>query len=111
MQRYSDEGWSRQGRRNKRAGELDILLAAVAETTAQPFLVLTSDLRVEYANRAFYATFKVTERETLDRPLLELGNRQWDIPELHALLAEVLPKHENVQNFRVQHDFEIIGYR
>jgi hypothetical protein len=53
MQRYSGEEWSRQGRRrNERAGELDILLTAVAETTAQPFLVLTSDLRVEYANRA-----------------------------------------------------------
>ncbi len=111
MQRYSDEGWSRQGRRNERAGELDILLAAVAETTAQPFLVLTSDFRVEYANRAFYETFKVTEQETLDRPLLELGNRQWDIPELHALLGQVLPEHENVQDFRVQQDFETIGLR
>src|SRR5512132_914147 len=111
MQRYSDEGWSRQGRRDERAGELDILLTAVAETTAQPFLVLTSDLRVEYANRAFYETFKVTEQETLDRPLFELGNRQWDIPELHALLEEVLPQHQDVRDFRVQHDFETIGRR
>jgi PAS domain-containing protein len=60
------------------------------------FQRVTSDLRVEYANRAFYETFKVTGQETLDRPFLELGNRQWDIPELHALLGEVLPRHENV---------------
>jgi two-component sensor histidine kinase len=111
MQRYSGEGWSRQGRRNERAGELDILLTAVTETTAQPFLVLTGDFRVEYANRAFYEAFKVTEQETLDRPILELGNRQWDILELHALLGEVLAERENVQDFRVQHDFETIGPR
>jgi PAS domain S-box-containing protein len=90
---------------------LDILLTAVAETTAQPFLVLSSDLRVEYANRAFYETFKVTEQETLDRPLLELGNRQWDIAELRALLGEVLAENENVQDFRVEQDFQTIGPR
>jgi PAS domain-containing protein len=84
------------------------LLTAVAETTAQRFLVLSSDLRVEYANRASCETFKVTEQETVDRPFLELGNRQWDIPELHALLGEVLPKHANVQDFRVQHDFKTV---
>src|SRR5512132_1305216 len=111
MHRCSGEGWSRQGRRNEKAGELDILLIAVAETTAQPFLVLASDFRVEYANRAFYETFKVTEQETLDRSLLELGNGQWDIPELHALLGEVLAERENVQDFRVQHDFQTIGPR
>jgi PAS domain S-box-containing protein len=111
MHRCSGEGWSRQGRRNEKAGELDILLTAVAETTAQPFLVLASDFRVEYANRAFYETFKVTEQETLDRSLLELGNGQWDIPELHALLGEVLAERENVQDFRVQHDFQTIGPR
>ena len=90
---------------------MDLLLTTVAETTAQPFIVLTSDFRVEYANRAFYETFKVTGQETLDRSLLELGNGQWDIPELHALLGEVLPKDENVQDFRVQRDFETIGRR
>jgi PAS domain S-box-containing protein len=93
------------------ARKLDLLLTAVAETTAQPFLVLTSDLRVEYANRAFYETFKVTEQETLDRPLLELGNRQWEIPELHGLLGEILAERESIQNFRVQHDFQTIGPR
>jgi PAS domain S-box-containing protein len=110
MQRYSGEGWSRQGR-NEEADQLDLLLAALAETTAQSFLVLTSDLCVEYANRAFYETFKVTGQETLGRPLLELGNGQWDIPELHALLGKVLTERENVRDFRVQHDFETIGRR
>jgi PAS domain S-box-containing protein len=90
---------------------LDFLLTAVAETTAQPFLVLTGDLRVEYANRAFYETFKVTEPETLGRPLVELGNRQWDTPELHRLLGEALAEGESIQDFRVQHDFETIGSR
>jgi PAS domain S-box-containing protein len=111
MQRYDSEGRSNQGRHNERAARLDFLLTAVAETIAQPFLVLTGDLRVEYANRAFYETFKVTEPETLGRPLVELGNRQWEIPELHGLLGEILAERESIQNFRVEHDFETIGRR
>jgi two-component sensor histidine kinase/PAS domain-containing protein len=90
---------------------LDILLTAVAETTAQPFIVLTSDFRVEYANSAFYETFKVTGQETLDRSLSELDNGQWDIPELHALLGDVLARHQHVRDFRVQRDFQTIGPR
>jgi two-component sensor histidine kinase len=111
MQRYDSEGRSNQGRHTERVARLDFLLTAVAETTTQPFLVLTGDLRVEYANRAFYETFKVTEPETLGRPLVELGNRQWEIPELHGLLGEILAERESIQNFRVQHDFETIGRR
>jgi two-component sensor histidine kinase len=110
MQRYNGVGRSNR-RHNERAARLDFLLTAVAETTAQPFLVLTSDLRVAYANSAFYEAFKVTDPETLGRPLVELGNRQWDIPELHGLLGEVLAERESIQDFRVQHDFETIGPR
>ena len=111
MQRYNGVGRSNQGRDNERAARLDFLLTAVAETTAQPFLVLTGDLRVAYANSAFYEAFKVTDPETLGRPLVELGNRQWDIPELHGLLGEVLAERESIQDFPVQHDFETIGPR
>ena len=112
MQRYNSEERSNQGRLNhEETARLDMLMTAVVETSAQPFLVLTSDLRVEYANRAFYETFKVTEPETLGCPLVELGNRQWDIPQLHGLLGEVLAERESVRDFRVQHDSETVGRR
>ena len=37
---------------------------AILRTMRQPLLVLSEDLRVERANRAFYQTFLVEERET-----------------------------------------------
>lgn len=111
MQRCSGGKYSGPGGQDEFSGQLDLLLTAVAETTGQPFLVLTGDLRVEYANRAFCETFKVTAQETLNCYLLELGNRQWDIPELHAVLGEVVGGHVSVRDFRVQHAFKTIGPR
>jgi two-component system, chemotaxis family, CheB/CheR fusion protein len=56
----------------------------------EPLLVLDATLRVVLANSAFYSTFQVTPDATQGQLLYELGNRQWDIPALHALLEDVL---------------------
>lgn len=73
--------------------------------------MLGSDLRVRSANDAFYETFSVERAETEGRLIFELGNRQWDIPELRRVLNDVLP-HDNVfKRFEVEHDFESIGRR
>jgi two-component system CheB/CheR fusion protein len=84
---------------------------AVVETVRQPLLVLGADLRVHSANRAFYALFDVAPEETEHRLIYELGNGEWDIPRLRALLEEVLPRDEAIENFVVEHDFERIGRR
>src|SRR5437899_3895951 len=47
-----------------------------------PLLVLDERLRVQTANDSFCKTFKISARETLGRRVYELGNGQWDIPEL-----------------------------
>ena len=49
--------------------------------------------------------------ETDGRLIYELGNRQWDIPELRELLEDILPQHTSFRDFRVTHDFETIGKR
>jgi len=64
----------------------------IIATLREPFLVLDKSLRVISANRSFYATFEVAEKDTIGRPLPDLGNRQWDIPKLLALLREILPE-------------------
>jgi len=84
---------------------------AIIETVREPLVVLDDRLRVVSANRSFYQTFRVTPEETENRPLYELGNRQWGIPLLRRLLGEVLPKHTTVENFEVDHDFPDIGRR
>ena len=84
---------------------------SIVDTVRQPLVILTADLRVETANRAFYETFRVDERDTAGRLVYELGNDQWDIPELRQLLEDVLPQDEAFEDFRVSHDFEQIGPR
>jgi two-component system CheB/CheR fusion protein len=74
-------------------------------------LILNADLRVISANRSFYHTFKVTPEETVGQFIYDLGNRQWDIPELRELLEHILPEHTTVEGFEITHDFPSIGRR
>ena len=74
-------------------------------------LVLNGDLRVVSANHSFYQNFKVDPEETEDRLLYDLGNRQWDIPDLRKLLEEILPKKTTMEDYKVEHNFENIGKR
>jgi PAS domain S-box-containing protein len=76
-----------------------------------PLLVLDQKLRVQTANKSFCRHFKITSRQTLNRPVYELGNGQWNIPRLRTLLEEVLPRKSVFKDFEVTHKFESIGQR
>jgi PAS domain S-box-containing protein len=84
---------------------------SIVDTVREPLLVLGADLRVRSANRAFYTTFAVTPVETEERLIFELGNGQWDIPQLRTLLEEILPKHNSFRDLEVDHTFEGLGRR
>ncbi|MEO8269978.1 MAG: CheR family methyltransferase, partial [Aureliella sp.] len=84
---------------------------AIVLTLHEPFLVLTSDLRVKSANQAFFAAFQVTPQETEQRLIYELGSGQWDQPSLRTLLTEVLTKEAAFDNYEVKFDFPSIGAR
>src|SRR5690606_11302041 len=64
----------------------------IVDTISDPLLVLDSNLCVLAASRSFFETFKVDRYETIGHPIYELGDRQWDIPELRRLLEDVIPK-------------------
>lgn len=83
----------------------------VIETIREALVVLDSELRVLSANRAFYETFEVAPEETEGRAVYEIGNRQWDLPELRTLLEDILPHNTSFEEFEVEHDFELIGRR
>jgi two-component system, chemotaxis family, CheB/CheR fusion protein len=83
----------------------------IVETVREPLLVLTPELHVVSANPAFYHMFQVSPEETEDQHIYQLGNRQWDIPELHRLLEQILPQNTVFNDFEVHHDFERIGPR
>jgi two-component system CheB/CheR fusion protein len=91
--------------------EARLYAESIVDTVREPLLVLGGDLRVLSANRSCYTTFKVSEEETAGRSLYELGNRQWDIPQLRILLGKVLPQKQVLNDLEVEHDFEAMGPR
>jgi two-component system CheB/CheR fusion protein len=83
----------------------------IVNTVREPLLVLDDELRVISANAAFYKAFQVTEGRTEGQHIYDLGNGQWDIPELRRLLEEIIPADTHLEDFRVAHDFDTIGHR
>jgi signal transduction histidine kinase/CheY-like chemotaxis protein len=83
----------------------------IVDTLREPLLMLDTSLRVQSANRAFYQTFHVSPEETENHLIYELGNGQWDIPDLRTLLEDVVPKSSVFNDFELEHTFPVIGRR
>ncbi|MBX9462588.1 MAG: histidine kinase [Aquamicrobium sp.] len=83
----------------------------IVDTVAYPLLVLDESLCVQAASLSFFRTFKVDRYETIGQPLYELGNGQWNIPDLRILLSDVIPRATAVINYEVEHDFPNLGRR
>src|SRR3954469_22875376 len=83
----------------------------IVDTVREPLLILDTTLRVQSANRAFYQTFHVSPEETESRLIYELGNGQWDIPDLRRLLEDIVPKSSVFDDFELDHTFPVIGRR
>ena len=84
---------------------------SIISTIREPLLVLDKNLTIKTANTAFYKTFQVHEPETEGRSIFELGNRQWDVPQLRTLLKGVLENNSRFTDFEVRHTFPSIGER
>jgi two-component system, chemotaxis family, CheB/CheR fusion protein len=83
----------------------------IVESAREPILVLDSRLQVTAANPAFYRAFNVSQKETENRLIYELGNAQWNIPRLRELLEEIIPQNSRVDDFEMTHAFPKIGER
>lgn len=84
-------------------------MKTLVEVTREPILILDPSLRVISANPMFYQNFQVSLEKTENILLYQLGNGQWNIPELKKLLEEILPKKKTVKDYVVTHKFETIG--
>lgn len=83
----------------------------ILATLREPVIVLSAELRVISANRAFYRVFQTVAEETDDRLIFDLGRGQWDIPDLRVLLEAVLPENHYFDDYRVEANFPAIGRR
>jgi two-component system CheB/CheR fusion protein len=84
---------------------------SVISTVREPLVVLDKAMHVVHANKSFYKTFHVSPEETEHHILFELGNGQWNIPDLRKLLENILPGKKSFDDFKVEHDFPGIGRR
>ena len=99
---------------DKRTHQLELALAYaenIVATLREPFVVLDNSLRVRSANAAFYRNFHASKPETEGRFVYDLGNGQWNIPQLRTLLTQVLSNSHPVEDFEVEHDFPALGRR
>lgn len=84
---------------------------SIVETVREPLMVLDSNLKVLSANRSFYKTFKVHRKAVENVLLYQLGNDQWDIPQLRSLLENVTQEGRVIEGFEVEHNFPSVGLR
>jgi two-component system CheB/CheR fusion protein len=82
---------------------------AVFSTIRESLLILDKNLKVKNANRCFYKTFGVSEEETEGRLLYDIGNKQWDIPQLKELLEDIIPRNSEIIDYEMTHTFQGIG--
>jgi PAS domain S-box-containing protein len=100
------------GEKHTRQLELALAYAEnIIATLREPFVVLDNSLRVRTANSAFYRDFHASKEETEGRFVYDLGNRQWEIPQLRKLLSQVLSNSHPVDDFEVDHAFPALGQR
>jgi hypothetical protein len=84
-------------------------IKTVGDVVREPVLILDKDLRVMTANESFFRTFQVELKDTQNKHVYELGDGQWNIPELKKLLEDILPKNTFFKGFEVIHEFPFIG--
>src|SRR6202011_4091986 len=89
----------------------DIDPVDLVETIREGILVLTPDLTVRFSNRSFCHMFAVAPEHTVGRKLYEIGNGEWDIPELRTSLETVISGGKTIEAFEVEHVFPSIGRR
>jgi two-component sensor histidine kinase len=94
------------------AAEAAIVVAqGIVDTIREPLLVLDQGLRLVAASQAFCTTFNLDIDDILGKPVYELGNGEWNVPQLRLLLGRIIPEQGAMENYEVEHDFRSLGRR
>lgn len=83
----------------------------IVDSIDEPIVVLDGTCTVIEANCSFFSTFLAEREDTIGSTLFDLGDGQWNIPELHTLLREIIPRSAALVDYEVQHVFPSIGDR
>ncbi len=91
--------------------ELRQALEVTMGMVRQPLLMLSLDLKVRSANRNFCEMFDLAQDQTVGKLIYDLKDNEWDIPQLHTLLEEELPRKKRVTDFVLESNFSRLGFR
>jgi two-component system CheB/CheR fusion protein len=84
---------------------------AIVQTIREPLLVLSSDMRIRTANKAFYSTFRLSPDETEGHYFHEIGNGMFNIAELKKHLLQVIASNMSFQNVELKAKLQSAGKR
>ena len=87
------------------------LLRGIVDAVRDPLVLLDQDLRVLFASRSFYATFKVDRESTDKHKFYSLGDGQWNVPELRRYLDDVISHQGTIDPYEIEQDYPTIGRR
>lgn len=87
------------------------LAQTIVDTVRDPMVILEGDMRVASVNRAFLTLFQVAETQVMARPLKDLGEGQWNVSALGALLDKVVPDETAFDGFEIEDEFPALGRR
>ena len=82
---------------------------SIIDTAHEAFIILDEKMFVVSANSSFYKKFRVSEEKSVGELIYRLDNGQWDFPQLHQLLENVIPSQKSFHNIEVKHPFKKSG--
>jgi PAS domain S-box-containing protein len=78
-------------------------LESIFDTAHECLIVLDTALSVRTANRSFYQAFNINPDQAVGQQLWELGQGEWDIPELRTLLENILKDNNEARDFELKY--------
>jgi PAS domain S-box-containing protein len=84
---------------------------AILNTVADPLVVLDSELRIQTANRAFYAMFDVSRDGTQGVSICNVWNAEWKNSDVWESIRTTLSGQIEFQPVEIDHEFPRFGRR
>ncbi len=84
---------------------------AIIDTIHEPLIVMGSNLDILFANPRYYSFFKESPSETINHKINDIGNKQWDIPELIKKLHDTVKNETPIESYVLSQTFNTIGYK
>ena len=83
----------------------------IINSLPDPLITLDQNFSVLSVNHAFCDLFRVKPENTIGQIIYDLGNKQWDLPELRESLKNISLTNTSFNDYEVDHYFETIGRR